>query len=113
MRQRTLTTALTSGAFPLDLPSETPATKPRSPDHRVAPVMTMLVIPHGLFPETFGPGAATLPEMRADMAKRDAARSEREATARWWQTAILAAAFGVALGAADLLKPTIGVARFD
>ena len=26
-------------------------------DHRVAPVMTVLVIPHGLFPETFGPGA--------------------------------------------------------
>ena len=71
-------------------------------DHRVAPVMTMLVIPHGLFPETFGPGAATLPEMRADMAKRDAARSEREATARRRQTAIMTAAFCAAPGVAGL-----------
>ena len=34
-------------------------------DHRVALVMAVLVILRGLFPETFGPGAATLLEMRA------------------------------------------------
>ncbi len=35
---------------------------------------------------------ATLSGMRTDMARRDAARSERDATARWWQTAIMIAA---------------------
>ena len=52
---------------------------------------------------------STLNEMRADMAKRDAARSERdaaraerEATTRWLQTAIIIAAFCVALGVAAL-----------
>ena len=38
-----------------------------------------------------------------DMAKRDAARSERDATARWWQTTIIIGAVAVALGVAGLV----------
>ena len=52
---------------------------------------------------------STLNEMRADMAQPDtvrsecdAARSEKEAAARWLQTAIIIAAFCVALGVAGL-----------
>ena len=40
---------------------------------------------------------AAFERLRADMAQRDAARSERDATARWWQTAILIAALGIGL----------------
>ena len=32
-----------------------------------------------------------------DMAKREVRRTEREATARWWQTAIMLAGFGMVL----------------
>ena len=46
---------------------------------------------------------STLNEMRAEIAKRDAARSERDATARWWQTAILIAALGIGLTAFGFL----------
>ena len=46
---------------------------------------------------------ATLNGMRAEMAKRDAARSERDANARWWQTAILIAALGIGLTAFGFL----------
>ena len=46
---------------------------------------------------------ATFERLRADMAERDAARSERDATARWWQTAIIVAAISVALGLAGLI----------
>ncbi len=38
-----------------------------------------------------------------DMAKRDAARSERDATARWWQTTIIIGAVAIALGVAGLI----------
>ena len=40
---------------------------------------------------------AAFERLRADMAQRDAARSERDATARWRQTAILIAALGISL----------------
>ena len=46
---------------------------------------------------------STLNEMRTEMAQRDAARSERDATARWWQTAILIAALGIGLTAFGFL----------
>lgn len=47
--------------------------------------------------------SAAFERLRTDMAERDAARSERDATARWLQTAIIVAAFSVALGLADLV----------
>ncbi len=46
---------------------------------------------------------STLSEMRAEMANRDAARSERDATARWWQTTIIIGAVAIALGVAGLV----------
>ena len=45
---------------------------------------------------------STLNEMRAEMANRDAARLERDATARWWQTTIIIGAVAIALGVAVL-----------
>ena len=42
--------------------------------------------------------SATLERFRADMAKREVQKTERDATARWWQTAIMLAGFGVVLG---------------
>ena len=46
---------------------------------------------------------STLNGMRTEMAQRDAARSERDANARWWQTAILIAALGIGLTAFGFL----------
>ena len=45
---------------------------------------------------------STLNEMRAEMANRDAARLERDAIARWWQTTIIIGAVAIALGVAVL-----------
>jgi len=45
-----------------------------------------------------------------DMAKRDAARSERDATARWWQTVILIAAIAALITfAPDLQRIAAGL----
>ncbi len=41
---------------------------------------------------------------REDAARRDAARSERDATARWWQTAILIAAIAALITFAPDLR---------
>jgi len=46
--------------------------------------------------------------LREDMAKRDAARSEREATARWWQTGVLIAAIAALLTFAPALQRIAG-----
>ena len=51
----------------------------------------------------FAKTESAIDRLRAEMAERDAARSERDATARWWQTAIIVAAISVALGVAGLI----------
>ncbi len=48
-------------------------------------------------------GNASFERLRAEMADRDAARSERDATARWWQTTIIIGAVAIALGVAGLM----------
>ena len=45
--------------------------------------------------------------LREDMAKREAREAERDAAARWWQTAIGLAGFGVATA---VILAEIGVA---